>query len=134
MRRRREQNRWDFLKKTGKSVEGSTMVEVIVAFTILVLIMGMFSQALSMAGNMMNRAYKTLEVNRQLAGDYYLEKAAGGSQGFSDKKKLSWKFVGKDNGYFNVLAEGRSYRNSEDGAALYDVQPTTKAADGQSEE
>lgn len=53
---------------------GTTMVEVIVAFTVLVLIIGIFSRSLTMAGRMLNRSDDTLMNSRELAGQYYLGK------------------------------------------------------------
>lgn len=56
-----------------KNCSGTTMVEVIVAFFIMVIIMGIFSQAMRLSGNMMIRADETLTGYRSLAGSYYLE-------------------------------------------------------------
>lgn len=56
-----------------KKCSGTTMVEVIVAFFIMVIIMGIFSQAMRLAGNMMIRSDETLAGYRSLAGSYYLE-------------------------------------------------------------
>lgn len=56
-----------------KSESGTTMVEVLVAFSVLILIMGIFSQAMSLAGRMLKRSDDTLVKYRELAGDYYLE-------------------------------------------------------------
>lgn len=67
---------------------GTTMVEVIVAFTVLILIMGIFSQAMGMAGRMLNRSEDTLVNNRNLAGQYYLGKAA-----LESRKNITFKFV-----------------------------------------
>lgn len=52
---------------------GTTMVEVIVAFFILIIILGIFSQAMQISGIMMVRSDDTLERYRNLAGSYYLE-------------------------------------------------------------
>lgn len=48
------------------------MVEVIVAFAVLVLILGIFSQAMGLTQRMMIRAGDTLSEARSLARDYYL--------------------------------------------------------------
>lgn len=44
------------------------------AFTVLVLVMGIFSQAMGLAGRMMNRSIDVSEDYHQLAGDYFLKK------------------------------------------------------------
>lgn len=60
--------------KVIRSRNGTTMVEVIAAFAVLILIMGIFSQAMAMTARMMNRADWVLENSREFAGDYYLDK------------------------------------------------------------
>lgn len=71
---------------------GTTMVEVIVAFTVLVLIIGIFSQAMGMAGRMLNRSDDTLMNNRELAGQYYLGEADQESS-----VKTVFEFVDQEN-------------------------------------
>lgn len=56
-----------------KDSSGTTMVEVIVAFFIMVIILGIFSQGMKLAGTMMIRSDEALTGYRNLAGSYYLE-------------------------------------------------------------
>lgn len=76
----------------GKTTRGTTMVEVIVAFTVLILIMGIFSQSMSMAGRMLNKSEDTLMNNRELAGQYYLGEAA-----IQSRERKTFKFIDVDN-------------------------------------
>lgn len=56
-----------------RSRKGMTMIEVMVAFVVLTLIMGIFSQALALAGRMVKQTGKALEISREMVGDYYLD-------------------------------------------------------------
>lgn len=119
------------MKNHGKSTRGTTMVEVIVAFVVLLLIMGMFSQALSLAGTMLGRADHTLEQNRQLAGDYYQDE--DGAAAFHVEGIKDWEFKEKNgkSGSFSVRASLRTYTNPKGDGIMYDLIPETKAPTGE---
>lgn len=97
------------------NTRGTTMVEVIVAFTILILIMGMFSQALAMSGRMAGRSTEELQEARDLAGDYYLEKFPADS---SQHTKLEFR-CDKNGEQFEIPADIRKYSNTS--GSIYDV-------------
>lgn len=115
--------------KVWKSTRGTTMVEVMVAFTVLVLIMGIFSRALSISGNMLARSEDMMVSNRRQVGDYYLDKAA------FQEKNVTLTFTEKKGNSFQVKAILREYDHlSEDGSSsqtgkIYDVQPVSEAAE-----
>lgn len=98
-------------KKTG----GTTMVEVIVAFAVLVLTLGIFSQALSLAGNMAVQADARLEQAHELAGAYYLQREA------PETGSATLIFEGRDGTTFQMEAVLRKY-DGEHGT-IYDVVP-----------
>lgn len=112
--------------KKRDTTSGTTMVEVMVAFVILVLLMGIFSQAMSLAGRMMNRSKETIEKYHQLAGDYFLEKTDSVSE---DPTVLIFKRVtkdGKETGDgFTVQAKVRTHMKTVGGSTeiqLYEVE------------
>lgn len=116
------------MKKCWKSARGMTMVEVIVAFTVLLLVMGIFSQALSLAGVMLGKADSTLEQNRQLAGNYYQDE--GGAAAFEHGGMRDWEFSGPS-GSFKVRAELRTYKDPSSNEMMYDLVPETTAPVGE---
>lgn len=59
--------------KLLNSKQGTTMVEVLAAFSVLVMIMGFFSQALAISGNIVVRSEEQINGQRLLAKNYYLE-------------------------------------------------------------
>ena len=116
------------MKKLKHATDGTTMVEVMVAFTILVLLMAMFSQAMGLAGRMMNRSSETLKTYHQLAGDYFLERADG--TGDEIPTAFSFKRVtknGQDTGDgFTISGKVRTYTKGTDTGpsriSLYEVE------------
>ncbi len=60
------------MKKTQDQA-GTTMVEAIVAFFIMVIIVGIFSYAMKLTGNMTAHSGGELAEYRRLAGWYYLD-------------------------------------------------------------
>lgn len=56
-----------------RATGGTTMVEVIVAFLILIIVLEIFSQAVVLTGRMVQHSGESLRENRNLAGSYYLE-------------------------------------------------------------
>lgn len=101
-----------------EDTQGTTMVEVMVAFTVLVLVMGIFSQALTLAGRMMNRADDTMDKSHELVKEYYM----GELSEHSDTKTLEFK---TDNGE-SFTVEGTIRRFSDESGTIYDVIPTTE--------
>ncbi|MEW4414676.1 hypothetical protein [Clostridium sp. AN503] len=119
------------MKENKSTTSGTTMVEVMVAFVILVLFMGIFSQAMGLAGRMMNRSTDTMVKYHQLAGDYFLEKADSVSE---DATVLKFKRVTKDGADtgdgFEVQAKVRTHTKSVAGGSseirLYEVENAVK--------
>ncbi len=115
------------MKKNKSASAGTTMVEVMVAFVILVLLMGIFSQAMGLAGRMMNRSTDTLEKYHQLAGDYFLNSADSFDE---EPAMLEFRRVTKDGSGtgegFAVQAKVRTYKKSAGGGSeeirLYEVE------------
>lgn len=114
------------MKTVQSSTRGTTIVEVIVAFTVLLLFMGIFSQAMSMAGRMTNRSMVVMEEYHQLAGDYYLEDVDLAVSGEGSKVNLEFRRVTRDGTEtgdgFSMDAQVRVYRNAEKNIALYEVR------------
>ncbi|MDD3253173.1 MAG: hypothetical protein PHV18_11500 [Lachnospiraceae bacterium] len=104
---------------------GSTMIEVIVAFTVLVLIMGIFSQAMALTGRMLGKSGDTLAGYRDLAGDYYL------SSGTGKDETLHFELVtgGSSSAGFSVDARFREFKNSN--GTIYDVIPAESAEESE---
>ncbi|GEM_PF-4087498 len=51
--------------------KGTTMIEVIVSFTILILTMAVFSRAIVITGRSATASGQKLAASRELTGDYY---------------------------------------------------------------
>lgn len=101
------------------SKKGTTMVEVIVAFAVLMVIMAIFSQAMGLTGRMMNRSDDVLEGYRNLAGSYYLDRIS------PTETPVSMKFTPMKKGdVFEIEAMQRTFQNPV--GALYDVVPVTE--------
>lgn len=102
--------------KTGKQNDGMTMVEVVVAFAVLMLVMGMFAKCLTMANQVFRRSEEILEDSRKLEKGYYLEEEAvladivGETLVFTEQE---------DGGRFSVEVKLREFAN--DAGSLYDV-------------
>lgn len=115
------------MKKNRNTTSGTTMVEVMVAFVILVLLMGIFSQSMGLAGRMMNRSTDTLEQYHQLAGAYFLDKSDEVSEVSTG---LVFKRVtkdGKETGDgFALQAKVRTYTKATGGGRsevrLYEIE------------
>lgn len=88
------------------------MVEVIVAFSVLVLILGIFSQAMSMTERMMMRADAEMESSRLAARGYYLSDTPTSETGVSLDFRLSAD-TGLQNTDFKISAVMREYKNGE---------------------
>lgn len=108
---------------------GTTMVEVIVAFTVLVLIIGIFSRSMTIAGRMLNRSDDTLMNNRELAGQYYLGEAEKESS-----VKTVFEFTDQDNhasftldGYL-VKYNGTDVNGVRAEGSIYAVEGDTEPA------
>lgn len=120
--------RWRNIR--ANSVAGTTMVEVLVAFTVLILIMGIFSQAMSLTGRMLGRTEDTLVKYRELAGGYYLEKDETVEMTESGLKTMQIKqIVGQTAGSeaFSVQVKTRTYKENDGTGQLVEVVPETTA-------
>lgn len=117
------------------------MVEVIVAFTVLVLIVGIFSRSLSLAGRIAASSEEQLAASRNLAKAYYLEETGSitiqeaGDGGEAAKlatvtktetpKTLRFKSTSNPSDGFQMDATLREY-TYDDGTrtlSLYDLVP-----------
>lgn len=63
------EKKWMCLKQNKKS--GTTMVEVLVAFLVVMLMMGMFSKVVSTAVQLFNRSRTNIERTEQFSQEYY---------------------------------------------------------------
>lgn len=61
------------MMKTTQNQAGTTMVEALVAFFIMVIIVGIFSCAMKLTGNIIAHSGEELAEYRRLAGWYYLD-------------------------------------------------------------
>lgn len=109
------------------SEDGTTMVEVLVAFAVLILIMGIFSQAMGLAGRMLQRSDDTLENYRELAGDYYLERRAPEDR---EAVTMTFKRLSGSVEEFSVTVDIRTYEKPDCGKLSEVVYETTAAGDG----
>lgn len=124
------------MKKIKKAADGTTMVEVTVAFAVLVLLMGIFSQAMGLAGRMMNRSSDTLEQYHQLAGEYFLDKAVISSENITT---LDFNRVTKDGKVtgdgFSLQVKVRTCTRNVDGGSstigLYEVERVNAGSSGE---
>lgn len=113
---------WFFVKINHS---GNTMAEVIVAFMILVIIMGIFSQTMRLSENVMEQSEKTLKAVHNLVGSYYLE---GEADPDGDKARAIAPVITRDTAvfrsdtgeeFFSVKVEVREIRG--DGGVIKDV-------------
>lgn len=118
-----------------KNSHGTTMVEVIVAFVVMVIILGIFSQGMKLAGVMMGRSTETFTGYRNLAGSYYLEgaedpsgdKAQAIPPSEAENQMLEFK---TENGAYSFTAKV-TVRTVQDGnRVLKDVVSTSSGGGG----
>lgn len=101
---------------------GTTMVEVIVAFSVLLLIFGLFSQAMGLTERMMIRADQTMEKSRELAKGYYLsEEGDLTSSPITLEFELTSDSRLSNRQSFKIKANRRQYES--DGGFIIDVVP-----------
>lgn len=104
------------------------MTEVIVAFLVLVILIGIFSKALQLTGTLMNRADDTLEQYRDLAGVCYLDGEADlTGEAEQSLEQVVLKFRSEKGAAFELPAVRRSYRLPE-GRAVCLVEPEESGA------
>lgn len=99
------------------------MVEVIVAFTVLILIVGIFSRSLSLAGRIAASSEEQLAASRNLAKAYYLEETTVTKT--ETPKTLRFKSTSNESDGFQMGATLREY-TYDDGTrtlSLYDLVP-----------
>lgn len=116
-------------KMIFRSNAGTTMVEVLVAFSVLILIMGIFSQAMTLAGRMMGRSEDTLENYRELAGGYYLERGSVVDISESEEKDMTFTRNPGHEG-FAIRARLKTYTMKDGTGKLVEVVRETAAGDG----
>lgn len=112
------------VKIKADSTAGTTMVEVIVAFTVLILIMGIFSQAMSLTGRMLGRTEDTLVKYRELAGEYYLERNNTVEMTESGTKSITFTRTTGGEG-FSFEVKTRTYKEKDGNGQLVEVVPET---------
>lgn len=103
-----------------KNTEGMTMVEVIVAFAVLALVLGIFSRSLIVAGETLNRVNAIWNNFQELTGAYYLDEEENMRQEL--RRDIMLEFTQRDRSEsFSVRAQMRrfSYGRGE----LCDVIP-----------
>lgn len=103
---------------------GTTMVEVIVAFLILIIVLEIFSQAAVLAGRIVLRSGMNLKENRNLAGSYYLEgqeDPEAGKAGRTDPmiETVTLYFEGENGASFQIPAKVRTFTG--EAGNLYDA-------------
>lgn len=109
--------------KQNKNSRGTTMVEVLVAFAVLILIMGIFSQALSMAGRMFGHSNQILMDYRELAREYYID-SDGQSDGTAEMPEiLEFENIKNKADRIDLSVIVREYEYSKGGSHIYDVIP-----------
>lgn len=112
-----------------KSRSGTTMVEVLVAFVVLILIMGIFSQAMSLAGRMLGQSDHRLEDSRELAGGYYLDDTETADISAPQEKTMAFQRTSGGSEGFSVQVKLKTYTKKDGGGKLVEiVRETTEAA------
>lgn len=76
-----------------RNENGSTLVEVIVAFSVLVFAFGILFQAMVLTERMMRRSHELRKEDRELAGYYYLEGDSDGLISEEGKSMDEWPAV-----------------------------------------
>lgn len=120
------------MKKTKQqllqSESGTTMVEILVAFVILILIMGIFSQSMNLAGKMIGRSNDTLTNYRELARGYYLEDSGIVETEESGNKSMTLTRTSGDTEEFTIQVKTKTYTKTEGNGKLVEVVCETTAA------
>lgn len=110
-----------------RSKAGTTMVEVLVGFVVLVLIMGIFSQAMNLAGRMVGKSNDTLTNYRNLAGGYYLENSEVVDITESEKKSMTFTQISGNKGSFSIPVKTKTYTMKDGSGSLVEVVYETTA-------
>lgn len=97
--------------------EGTTMIEVVVAFAVLLMIMAMFSRSIAMAADLTKRSEQLLEVCQNLMKRSYLNMPEADSA-----RDVSLVFHNRENSSaFSIDARLQKYEN--DSICLFQVAP-----------
>lgn len=115
------------IRRTLQSKTGTTMVEILVGFVILVLIMGIFSQAMNLTGRMVGKSNDTLTDYRNLAGGYYLENSEVVDIMESEKKSMTFTQISGDKGSFSIPVKTKTYTIKDGSGSLVEVVYETTA-------
>lgn len=72
----KRKTKFNFIKDKTKFIfskdkSGTTMVEVLVAFLVVVLMMGMFSKIVTVSGNLLTRSRQTIQKTEDFDQNYY---------------------------------------------------------------
>lgn len=114
-----------------QSKAGTTMVEVLVGFVILVLILGIFSQAMNLAGRMVGKSNDTLTAYRDLAGGYYLENREVVDITESEKKSMTFTQIPGEKEGFSIPVKTKTYTIKGGSGSLIEVVYETTAEAGE---
>lgn len=115
--------------KKQNSCQGVTMVEVIVAFLVLMIVMAIFSQAVSLTGRVIGRSTDILEGYRDLQGAYYLEDGVSGIHLDNSLKFSRLDLNGNQTGEsFSINATVRRFYNAA--GEIWDVEAESPAGGG----
>lgn len=97
--------------------EGTTMIEVVVAFAVLLVIMAMFSRSIAMAADLTKRSEQLLEVCQTLVKRSYLNMPEADSV-----RDVSLVFHNRENSsVFSIDARLQKYE--DDSICLFQVTP-----------
>ena len=100
------------------------------SFVILILALGIFSQAMNLAGRMVGRSNDTLKNYRDLAGGYYLEKEDAVEIETSQDKSLTFTRVSETEG-FTIQVKTKTYTKKDGSGILVEAVKETEAGIGE---
>ena len=111
------------------NTEGMTMVEVVVAFAVLVLTLGIFSRSLIAAGKTLNRVNAVWDHFQELTAAYYLDEEE--NLRLKLRRDIMLEFTQRDRSEsFSVRVQMRQFSHNGKGK-LFDVIPENGGQDGQ---
>lgn len=107
-----------------RATGGATMVEVIAAILILLIVLGIFSQAVALTGQMVHHSEESLRENRNLTGSCYLEGKKDPEAGKAEEitpvvETVTLYFQSKNGASFQIPAKIRTFTGES--GKLYDV-------------
>lgn len=120
------------MNRKKRDIAGSSMVEIIAAFLILILVAGFFSRCILMAGRIVGISEEKLRASENLIKEYYLEETGADSAMYVREETVTLRFEDRGGaGKFRLDAVLREFR--DESGVLYDVIPATGEAGGEGE-